>query len=94
MFEYQPMTNKHIKQAIRKLNPFKALGANSVPNVVIKQCANTLIPFIGPIFQTTFTLEVYLDTWKDSVMRVGGYMDGTWLQSMCCTYSDILSLYF
>ena len=29
----------------------------------------------------------------DSV-RLSGYTDGTWLQHMCCTYSDILSLYF
>ena len=27
-------------------------------------------------------------------VRLGGYTDGTWLQCMCCTYSDILSLYF
>jgi len=27
-------------------------------------------------------------------VRLGGYMDGTWLQLMCCAYSDILSLYF
>ena len=26
--------------------------------------------------------------------RLGGYTDGTWLQLMCCTYSDVLSLYF
>ena len=26
--------------------------------------------------------------------RLGGYTDGTWLQHMCCTYSDVLSLYF
>ena len=27
-------------------------------------------------------------------VRLGGYMDRTWLQHMCCTYSDVLSLYF
>ena len=27
-------------------------------------------------------------------VRLGGYMDGTWLQCMCCAYSDVLSLYF
>ena len=26
--------------------------------------------------------------------RLSGYTDRTWLQCMCCTYSDILSLYF
>ena len=26
--------------------------------------------------------------------RLSGYMDGTWLQRMCCAYSDVLSLYF
>ena len=27
-------------------------------------------------------------------VRLGGYMDGTWIQCMCCAYSDVLSLYF
>jgi len=27
-------------------------------------------------------------------VRLGGYMDRTWLQRICCAYSDILSLYF
>ena len=26
--------------------------------------------------------------------RLGGYTDRTWIQLMCCTYSDVLSLYF
>ena len=70
MFDYQPITDEQIRRAIHKLNPFKAPGANGIPNIVIKQCADTLIPFIGPIFHTTFSLEVYLDTWKDSITRV------------------------
>ena len=27
-------------------------------------------------------------------MRVGIGSDGTWLQLLCCAYSDVLSLYF
>ena len=27
-------------------------------------------------------------------VRLSGYTDGTWLQLMCCAYSDVLSLYF
>jgi len=27
-------------------------------------------------------------------VRLSGYMDRTWIQLMCCAYSDILSLYF
>jgi len=69
-FDYQPITDEQIRRAIHKLNPFKAPGANGIPNIVIKQCTDTLIPFIGPIFCATFSLEVYLDTWKDSIMRV------------------------
>ena len=69
-FEYESVKNEQIKQAIGKLNPFKALGENGILNVIIKQYADTLLPFIGPIFRATFTLEVYPDKWKDSVTRV------------------------
>ena len=70
VFGCQPITNEKIKQAICKLNPFKVPGTNGIPNIVIKQCADTLIPYTGPIFRATFTLEVYPNTWKDSVTRV------------------------
>jgi hypothetical protein len=43
-FDYQPITDAQIRRAIDKLNSFKAPGANGIPNIVWKQCANVLLP--------------------------------------------------
>ena len=58
-FEYELITDKQIKRAVIKLNPFKAPGANSIPNAVIKQCTDILVPYLGPLFRATFDLKVY-----------------------------------
>jgi hypothetical protein len=69
-FDYQPITDAQIRRAINKLNSFKAPGANGIPNIVWKQCANVLLPYIGPLFRSTFTLQIYPTQWKDSITKV------------------------
>jgi ribonuclease HI len=69
-FEYEPITDAQIRRAIDKLNPFKAPGENGIPNVLIKQCADILLPYIGPLFRATFELKTYPAEWKDSITRV------------------------
>ena len=44
-FELVPITIAQIKQAIDKLNLFKAPGPNGIPNIIIKQCTDTLLPY-------------------------------------------------
>jgi hypothetical protein len=34
-FGYQPVTDKQICRAVKKLNPFKSPGENGIPNIVI-----------------------------------------------------------
>lgn len=72
-FEYPPpvcefklITDPQIHRAIKKLSPFKALGLNSICNIVLMCCTDQLVPFMGSIFRVTFTLEVYLNKWKRS----------------------------
>jgi hypothetical protein len=55
---------------VDKLNPFKAPGANSIPNIVRKQCIDVLLPYMGPLYRVIFTLDIYPAEWRDSVMRV------------------------
>jgi hypothetical protein len=69
-FDYQPITDAQIRRAIDKLNSFKAPGANGIPNIVWKQCANVLLPYIGPLFRSTFMLQIYPTQWKDSITKV------------------------
>ncbi|KAF8585848.1 hypothetical protein K439DRAFT_1342449 [Ramaria rubella] len=49
-FEFQHVTETQIRRAIHRLSPFKAPGANGIPNCVIIQCADLITPFIGTLF--------------------------------------------
>ena len=70
MFEYEPITDEQIKRVVIKLSPFKAPNANGIPNAVIKQCTDVLIPYLGPLFRVTFDLKAYPSEWKDSITQV------------------------
>ena len=54
VFDFAPITDKQIRREIGKLNPFKVPGSNGIPNAMIKQCADTLLLFLGPLFWATF----------------------------------------
>jgi hypothetical protein len=62
--------NEQIARAIMKLAPHKALGPNGISNSMFTHCALLLIPYMGPIFRATFTLEIYPDQWKKSATIV------------------------
>ncbi|KAG2740532.1 hypothetical protein P692DRAFT_20752643, partial [Suillus brevipes Sb2] len=64
--EFTLITNEQIDRAIAKLSPHKAPGPNGISNCVFTHCAAQLVPFMGPIFRATFTLEIYPDQWKKS----------------------------
>jgi len=48
--EYEPVTDKHICQAIRKMKPWKAMRSGTAPNSVFTHAWELLIPHLGPIF--------------------------------------------
>jgi hypothetical protein len=52
-FEYQPVTDKKICRAVKKVNPFKSPGKNGIPNIVIKQSIDVLVPHLGPVYHGT-----------------------------------------
>jgi len=58
-FEFLLESNEQIRRAIGRLNQFKVLGTNGIPNTVLKQCLDTMRPYLGPLFQGTFSLETY-----------------------------------
>jgi hypothetical protein len=57
--ELTPITNEQIFRAVDKLSPYKAPGPNGICNCVYKNCTDLLVPYMGPIFRATFTLEHY-----------------------------------
>ncbi|ETW82615.1 hypothetical protein HETIRDRAFT_316313, partial [Heterobasidion irregulare TC 32-1] len=65
-FPFRSITNAQIYRAIERLHGLKAPGNNGIPNIVYKNCASILVPFLGPIFHTTFSLGIYPQDWKDS----------------------------
>ncbi|KAH7919726.1 hypothetical protein BV22DRAFT_1022465, partial [Leucogyrophana mollusca] len=72
------ITNAQIHRAIKKLAPYKAPGPNGVSNSVFTHTADLLVPYLGPIFRATFTLQVYPEQWKHSatiVLRKPGRPD-------------------
>ncbi|KAF8583132.1 hypothetical protein K439DRAFT_1301883, partial [Ramaria rubella] len=77
-FSFEGVTDMQIGRALAKLKPFKAPGPSGIPNVVLKQNAPLLIPYLGPLYRATFTLECYPDQWKASatvVLRKPGRPD-------------------
>jgi len=69
-FKFLPVSNEQIRREIGRLNPFKAPGTNGIPNVVLKQCVDTMLTYLGPLFRDTFTLETYPSKWRDLVTKV------------------------
>ncbi|KAG5726185.1 hypothetical protein E4T56_gene14731 [Termitomyces sp. T112] len=63
-------TPTHIQEVIQGLPPFKALGTDGVPNVVLKHCMDTLIDHLHFIFCTVFELGVYHNLWLVSTTLV------------------------
>ncbi|KAG2035451.1 hypothetical protein BDR03DRAFT_1062076 [Suillus americanus] len=57
------ITSDEIKCNIHKLSPYKAPGPDRICNIVFKQCADILVPFLLPLFNTTIDLQTYYQPW-------------------------------
>ncbi|KAG2339217.1 hypothetical protein BDR05DRAFT_892051, partial [Suillus weaverae] len=57
--KFELITDAQIHCAVKRLSAFKALGLNSISNIVFMCCVKQLVPFMGPVFRATFTLGVY-----------------------------------
>lgn len=65
-FAFKEITDEDVSNAIAGLKPYKAPGPNGLQNMVIKECADILVPYLGPIFQGTFKANAYPEKWKES----------------------------
>ena len=61
----QRITEDQIRRHIAHLSPYKAPGADEIPNVVLKMCAELITPYLLQIFQAALELRVYADQWRD-----------------------------
>lgn len=67
-FAFSHITDEQISCAIKRLKPYKAVGQDDFPNALLKECADLLIPYLGPIFRATFTLRTLPPQWKVSTV--------------------------
>ena len=64
------VTNRQIRDAINRMLPYKATAPNTVLNCVLKEAKDLLIPYLGPLFQVTFSLEHYPEEWAQMLTVV------------------------
>lgn len=60
----KPLTAEQILRNIKRLRPFKAPGPDGIPNAVLINCADLLIPHLQPIFQAVLDKGIYIDKWR------------------------------
>jgi len=79
-FEFDEITDEHIKRTARTLSPYKAPGLNGIANAVLTHCADLLAPYLGHIYRATFKIQHYPGRWKrynTAVLRKQGRSDYT-----------------
>jgi ribonuclease HI len=69
-FNYVPISDDQIRRAINRLLPYKATHSNNVSNAVLKNCSDSLIPILGPLFRASLSLPYYPEQWRNSSIIV------------------------
>ncbi|KAJ6524506.1 hypothetical protein B0H19DRAFT_971944, partial [Mycena capillaripes] len=64
-WKWEPVSDALLCRAIDKMKPYKATFPDTAPNCVFKECANILVPFIGPIFRSLDELTHYPEGWAE-----------------------------
>jgi ribonuclease HI len=63
---FKNITDDQIHRAIKRLKPFKVSKKGSVPNSVLMHAREDLVPFLGPLFRATNTLNYYPQVWAST----------------------------
>lgn len=64
--DFTPISDEQVHRAIRNLSPYKAPSPNGICNVTFIKCSDILVPWMGQLFQATFTLNYFPDEWLTS----------------------------
>jgi hypothetical protein len=68
--KFDPITKEQVKGQLAKLKPYKALGPDSIPNIVLTKCADLLTDRLLPIYRAMMDHVLYYDLWKLSTTVV------------------------
>ncbi|PPR06479.1 hypothetical protein CVT24_002565, partial [Panaeolus cyanescens] len=63
-WKYVPTTDEEIDEVIRSLKPYKKSRQDTAPNCVFVKTRELIVPYLGPIFRATDTLDFYPADWK------------------------------
>lgn len=64
--EPPPITKERISQKFKTFSPYKAPGSDSIPNAVLKYCADILAPHLVHIYNSFTKLTAYAEAWRYS----------------------------
>jgi hypothetical protein len=62
--EMPEITEEQIRRAIKKLDRWKVVMADDIPNAVLQWCEDLLIEYLLPIYRATVALSHYPSNWK------------------------------
>ncbi|KAJ6453773.1 hypothetical protein C8R45DRAFT_846902, partial [Mycena sanguinolenta] len=77
-WEWKPVSDTLLRRAAARMKPYKATFPGSVPNCIIKECTNLLLPFLGPIYRSLDELGHFPEGWSElhvAVIRKPGKSD-------------------
>ena len=61
------ISEAQIHRHLAKLSPHKVMGSDEIPNVVLKECASILMPYLLHIFCAMFKLRTYYRQWREVI---------------------------
>ena len=53
------ITEDQIRRHIDKLSPYKATGTDNIPNVILKESADVILPYLKQIFRAIFLFFLF-----------------------------------
>jgi len=73
-----PLSNAQIERTFRRMTLGKATCQGTPTNDLLRNCADILVPYIGPLYRATFHLNYYPPSWaltETLVLRKPGKSD-------------------
>ena len=65
-FPFTTLTNEQVERSLKSLRPNKATKPGTPHNNVLRNNAETLTPYLAPLFRATFSLDHYPGEWSTS----------------------------
>ena len=69
-FSFTAIAQESVKKSLSKLNVWKAVGPDGIPNRVLKECAATLAEPLTFIFNWSLASGLFSIQWKQSVINL------------------------